>query len=485
MLQLLSRNEGNGAEPTVRILACATSNSATDLLVERLSSTVGEQRMFRFNGFNRNKDTMQKKELLMRYSRYDEEEQCFPAPLLATMLEFEVVAVTLTHSTELLSIGVPKGHFTHIFIDECGHADESESFIPLAGLVTKDTCVVLSGDPKQLGPQIRSPIAGRFGLGVSWIERLVNDRADVAQGELEIRAKANSFVIPTIEQSPYARAEEHSATGLYNARYITKLLDNYRSHAELLTVPNKLFYHSELVPCAAEAQQNLLLGFKQLPNPAVPFVFIGTDGQNCQEADSASFFNPDEVIEVVRQVRALTTQYPPQKLPREEIAIITPYRKQVQKLRTALRMLKLSDAIKVGTVEEFQGQERSVIIISTVRSHLGVDVDPENKSTIGFLSNPKRFNVAVTRAKSLLIVVGDPAMLKQDPCWLELLRHAKEKDAYKGVNWADQELEGDEDNSEEGDGGEESEEQSESTDDDTSEYDFAEAAEETPLQRKN
>jgi helicase MOV-10 len=139
----------------------------------------------------------------------------------------------------------------------------------------------------------------------------------------------------------------------------------------------------------------------------------------------------------------------------------------------------------VGSVEEFQGQERSVIIILTVRSHLGVDVDPENKSTIGFLSNPKRFNVAVTRAKSLLIVVGDPAMLKQDPCWLELLHHAKENAAYKGVDWADREPEGDEDNSEEENDGEKSEEQSDSTDDDTSEYDFAEAAEETPLQRKD
>jgi hypothetical protein len=74
-------------------------------------------------------------------------------------------------------------------------------------------------------------------------------------------------------------------------------------------------------------------------------------------------------------------------------------------------------------------------------------------------------------------------MLQQDRCWLELLRHAKENAAYRGVDWADQELQGDEGGLEQGDGGEESKVQSDSTDDDASESDFAEAAEETALQR--
>ncbi len=487
MLQLLSHNRliwlGLMRQTPVRILACATSNSATDLLVERLSAAIDTQRMFRFNGFNRNPDAMQKKQLLLSYSNYDSQARCFPAPLLKNMLQYEVVAVTLTHSTELLSMGVPRGHFTHVFIDECGHADEAEALIPLAGLITRDTCVILSGDPKQLGPQVRSPIASRFGLGVSWIERLVNDRADLAQGELDIKEKANAFVIPTIANSPYARGEQHIDTGCYNARYITKLLENYRSHEDLLTISNELFYHSELLACAPSEQQNLLLSYNELPNPSVPLIFVGTAGQNCQESDSASFFNPFEVSEALRQVKALTAQYPPHVLKREEIAIITPYRKQVQKIRLALRMAKLSDLIKVGTVEEFQGQERSVILISTVRSHLGVEVDPDNKSSIGFLSNPKRFNVATTRAKSLLIIVGDPTMLQKDPCWLRIMRHAKQHGAYTGVAWTDP-AEAEEEE-EDIDDSEEERKSSENGSDGFEHVDHDEAQDQNPTERKD
>ena len=83
-----------------------------------------------------------------------------------------------------------------------------------------------------------------------------------------------------------------------------------------------------------------------------------------------------------------------------------------------LKKPKMS-AIKVGSVEEFQGQERTVIIITTVRS------DPEShaferKFNLGFLGNPKRFNVAVTRAKALLIVIGNPTLLSTEPCWHRL-----------------------------------------------------------------
>ena len=88
--------------------------------------------------------------------------------------------------------------------------------------------------------------------------------------------------------------------------------------------------------------------------------------------------------------------------------------------------------VKVGSTELFQGQERRVIIIPTVRSSedfLGFD----RKHNLGFLDNPKRFNVAITRAKALLIIVGNPAVLKQDQHWGALLRLAIDKGAYTGV----------------------------------------------------
>lgn len=88
---------------------------------------------------------------------------------------------------------------------------------------------------------------------------------------------------------------------------------------------------------------------------------------------------------------------------------------------------------KVGSVEEFQGGERQVIIITTVRSLLEEKVDTAiNK--LGFIFNEKRFNVAITRAKSLMIVVGNPHVLCRDAHWNQLLRYCLELGVYTGCN---------------------------------------------------
>jgi len=95
------------------------------------------------------------------------------------------------------------------------------------------------------------------------------------------------------------------------------------------------------------------------------------------------------------------------------IGVITPYRKQVQKIQTLLESKDGIKGVRVGSAENFQGLERRVIIISTVRStdsHLKF----EARNRLGFLSNPKRFNVAITRAQALLIVIGNPHVLLRD-----------------------------------------------------------------------
>ena len=106
-------------------------------------------------------------------------------------------------------------------------------------------------------------------------------------------------------------------------------------------------------------------------------------------------------------------------------------RQQVQKLKERFKKKNLEN-IKVGSTEMFQGQERKVIIISTVRSSedwVGSDV----RHNLGFLDNPKRFNVAITRAQALLIIVGNPLVLRLDPHWGALLRQCVERGAYRGV----------------------------------------------------
>ncbi|XP_014676506.1 PREDICTED: probable RNA helicase SDE3 isoform X2 [Priapulus caudatus] len=91
------------------------------------------------------------------------------------------------------------------------------------------------------------------------------------------------------------------------------------------------------------------------------------------------------------------------------------------------------EGVKVGSVEEFQGQERLVVILSTVRSTEN-HVSQDRKHNIGFLGNAKRFNVAVTRAQALLIVVGNPHVLAQDKHWRQLLVYSVENNAYTGCD---------------------------------------------------
>ena len=87
----------------------------------------------------------------------------------------------------------------------------------------------------------------------------------------------------------------------------------------------------------------------------------------------------------------------------------------------------------IGSAEKFQGQERRVILISTVRSSESF-IEFDARHNLGFVANPKRFNVAVTRAQELLIVVGNARILAKDPCWGELLWMCHEKNAYVGMD---------------------------------------------------
>lgn len=131
-----------------------------------------------------------------------------------------------------------------------------------------------------------------------------------------------------------------------------------------------------------------------------------------------------------------------------EIGVITPYYAQSRKLRTLLQ--DFARGVKVGSVEEFQGQvsepkcfqkllciidivmkERRVIVLSTVRSSRDL-VTVDLKHTLGFVANPRRLNVAITRAQSLVIIVGDPSVLSLDPLWRALLNYIHMNGGWRG-----------------------------------------------------
>jgi len=124
----------------------------------------------------------------------------------------------------------------------------------------------------------------------------------------------------------------------------------------------------------------------------------------------------------------------------EHIGVITPYHAQRHKIMLILQKdPKLRD-IKVGSVEEFQGQERRVIIISTVRSNTEF-VASDIRRALGFVANKSRMNVALTRAQALLIVVGNPVVLSLDPLWRGFLNYIHNRGGWRGrqIDWDPQE----------------------------------------------
>jgi len=173
---------------------------------------------------------------------------------------------------------------------------------------------------------------------------------------------------------------------------------------------------------------NSFIGSPILVSKKFPIVFHALFGKDDREASSPSFFNIDEVTQVKAYIETLRADrnFP---IADKEIGVIAPYNAQCRKIRAALKAV--AGDVQVGSVEEFQGQERRVIIISTVRSSREF-VQYDLKHTLGFVANPRRFNVAVTRAKALLIVVGDPSVLSLDPLWRSFLNYVHLNNGWKG-----------------------------------------------------
>eukprot|EP01018_Ginkgo_biloba_P016695 Gb_16361 [translate_table: standard] len=354
-----------------RILACAPSNGASDILLQRLIGPVQQRQMFRLNASSRPYNEVPTP--MLPYCFH--ENQVFSCPSVEELMRYNVIVSTYMSAALLHANGIQAGHFTHIFLDEAGQGSEPESMIPIAQLANAKTVVVLAGDPQQLGPVIRSPLALKFGLGTSYLERL--------------------FKYPL-----YSPGKKKSS-------FVTKLVRNYRSHPAILEIPSRLFYDGELIACAPEESCSSLCGWQELPNKQFPVLFIGIEGCDEREGASPSWFNRIEASKVVEIIKKLR-DYRRGAVTGNDIGVITPYRQQANKLKKALGAMD----VKVGSVEQFQGEEKRVIILSTVRSSAKYE-EFDEKYNLGFLRNPKRFNVAITRAKSLLVVVGNPHVISQ------------------------------------------------------------------------
>ncbi|KAF9457927.1 P-loop containing nucleoside triphosphate hydrolase protein [Collybia nuda] len=391
--QLLDR------DPNTRILACAPSNSAADLIAQGMLA-LGNAKLFRLNSLWRKVKDLPL--TLHPFSKINGN-KIFSMPTREELEKFRVVVSTCIAGGVPQGLGLKPGHFTHIFIDEAGQAQEPEVMVPIKTISGPSTNVILAGDNQQLGPVIHSALAGSLGLRKSYLDRLM---------------RLNIYNLDN-----------------YSGITIVKLLKNFRSHSEILQVSNLEFYNSELKACGDPMLTRMFENLDILPKKSFPIVFHGIVGRDEQGKESPSFFNIDEATLVKKYCMSLIENHKPKILP-EHIGVITPYYAQRCKILDLFYKNSKLKGIKVGSVEEFQGQERRIIILSTVRStvdYLRADI----QKSLGFVTNPRRFNVAVTRAQSLLIVIGNPTILSLDPLWRRFLNFIRNKGGWTGtkITW--------------------------------------------------
>jgi helicase MOV-10 len=383
-----------------KVLVCAPSDAACDVLATRLISVLPRMaKLLRVNYTCRNPDSLPPNLLsvstmndsglftLPTISQMKNSSvivcQCFVAGMLDSKLSSDQDSDWMRH------------HFTHVFIDESSQSFEFESMIPLLK-VGLQCSVVLIGDPKQLGPTVRSSIASRQGLSLSLQERLMGLKLYSCHGDSN---------------------DSHAI--------ITKLLDNYRSHDALLRIPSELFYEGSLRCKASSKKTSACQNFELLRDgEKFPMlVYDVVDGKEMSKIDTPSFYNMEECDAVSRIIQSLLSS-PTVQLHSGDVAVITCFRAQVLKLRQVLRKDGLH-GINVGLVEDFQGQEKSVVLISTVLTK-SINRWKSDSGGLGFMTDPKKFNVAITRASSFCAIVGKVDYLEQSGSyWSALIEYIR------------------------------------------------------------
>ncbi|MBQ0016173.1 MAG: AAA family ATPase [Bacteroidales bacterium] len=281
-----------------------------------------------------------------------------------------VIACTLIGSAYQI---MERRHFSTLFIDEAAQALEPACW----AAILKADRVILSGDHKQLPPTVKCVEAARQGLDRTLMQHVVSTKSSCVS-----------------------------------------LLDTqYRMNKDIMQFPSNWFYHDKL-KAAPEVADRLV----HIMDTPLTWIDTSTlDYSEHQVAQTPSLSNAAEARLLVLTLREYVESIGLQHFidDRIDIGIISPYRSQVRLLRRMIktqRLLKpLRSQISIHTVDGFQGQERDVIIISTVRDN--------NQQQIGFLRDLRRMNVAITRARMKLIIVGNTQTLNTHPFYHHLIQH--------------------------------------------------------------
>lgn len=301
-------------------------------------------------------------------------------------MEQYIIDDTLSKAHIITATLVGANHYTvrhlryhTVVVDEAGQALEPACWIP----VLKGKKLIMAGDHCQLPPTIKSAQAAKE-LGLTLMEKCV----------------------------------------ALHPEAVVLLEEQYRMHEAIMGFSSAEFYENKLKANAAVARHTLFAGDH-------PLLFIDTAGCGFEEKwEGTSLSNPEEadllLKHLAKLVEQLHTHYKPDAFP--GIGVISPYKHQVEVLKeklSAYPQLTSLTSVSVNTIDSFQGQERDVIYISMTRSNA--------ESIIGFLSDIRRMNVAMTRARKKLVVIGDSATLSQFPFYADFIAYAQQRDAYQSA----------------------------------------------------
>ena len=194
----------------------------------------------------------------------------------------------------------------------------------------------------------------------------------------------------------------------------------------IMKLYNETVYGGALI-CQSPKSSYDFEGWSELQGKP-PIIFHHCEGAEQRMKASPSWMNPEEVV-VVRDYLEKLADMPEPPKP-EDVGIISPYRLQCESLRLMCQGEEFPAS--VGTTEQFQGQERRIIIISTVRSKKKDEVSRDLRFALGFVGSYKRSNVALSRAKALVILVGNLNLLSMDEHWNQVIRIAHRLGCCRG-----------------------------------------------------
>ena len=288
----------------------------------------------------------------------------------ALFSEARVISCTLVSSANRILMGQKYGT---LFIDEAAQALEAACWIA----IRKADRVVLAGDHCQLPPTIKCYEAMRGGLDKTLMQTIVQNKPEV----------------------------------------VSLLKVQYRMNDEIMRFSSDWFYQGQLAS-APEVKYRSILDYD------TPMVWINTEGMDCNEefvGESFGRINKAEANLSIDELKEYITKIGKERLLEERIdfGLISPYKAQVQYLRQLIKkdtfFKPFRSLITINTVDGFQGQERDVILISLVRAN--------EEGQIGFLNDLRRMNVAITRARMKLIILGDVSTLTKHPFYKKLYEY--------------------------------------------------------------